>query len=75
MPILIYVIVRGVVIPLKRGVQIRQLLPARFLAILSICFVADLVKVLMLALWKRRHDAFTSNTDTALSVKEISSQD
>jgi hypothetical protein len=74
-PILIYVIVRGVVIPLKRGVQIRQLLPVRFLAILSICFVADLVKVLMLALWKRRHDAIMPNTDVVPAVKEISSQD
>ena len=53
LPAFIYVIVRGLVLPLQRGVGIWQLLPARFLAIISVCFVADFVKVLVFSLPKR----------------------
>jgi cellulose synthase/poly-beta-1,6-N-acetylglucosamine synthase-like glycosyltransferase len=60
LPALIYVIVRGLVLPLQRGVGIWQLLPARFLAIISICFMADFVKVLVFSLPKRKDEASTS---------------
>jgi hypothetical protein len=50
LPILIYVVVRGLVLPLRRGVGIWKLLPLRFLAITSVCFMADFVKVLVFSL-------------------------
>ena len=74
LPILLYVIVRGIVLPLSRGVQIRQVFPVRFLAILSICFVADSVKVLVFALLKRKNDTLSPDADGAPTVKEKSSQ-
>lgn len=46
LPFFIYVITRGILIPLKRGVSICQLLPVRFFGILLICIIADGVKAL-----------------------------
>jgi hypothetical protein len=57
LPALAYVAIRGVMLPLKRGVAIEQILPVRFLAITFICFIADTVKVLMLSMPKRKHDS------------------
>ena len=58
-PGLVYLIVRGIVLPLKRGVGIWRLLPVRFIAISVICFLADVVKVLVFSIPKRKHDAIT----------------
>ena len=57
LPALAYVSIRGVMLPLKRGVAMRQLLPLRFLAITFICFMADTVKVLIFSMPKRKHDS------------------
>ena len=54
LPGLIYVIARGLVLPLRRGVSIWQLFPARFLAIVSVCFTADFVRVIVFSLPKRK---------------------
>jgi glycosyltransferase involved in cell wall biosynthesis len=62
LPVLIYIIIRGLILPLQRGVQIRNLLPARFLGIVSVCFVADFVKVLVFSLPKGKHDATPINS-------------
>lgn len=50
LPALIYVILRGLVLPIQRGVGIWQLLPARFLMIASVCLMADFVKILVFSL-------------------------
>ena len=50
LPLFIYVITRGLIIPLKRGVSISQLLPVRFFGILLICVIADGVKSLIFSL-------------------------
>jgi hypothetical protein len=44
MPIFLYVLFRGILLPLKRGVGIWNVLPTRFLAITLICLMADFVK-------------------------------
>jgi glycosyltransferase involved in cell wall biosynthesis len=49
-PILIYVLLRGIILPFQRGVKITQLIPFRFIAITLICFLADLIKVLVFTL-------------------------
>jgi glycosyltransferase involved in cell wall biosynthesis len=54
MPVLAYVIIRGLALPLQRGVAVRRLLPVRFFAITLICFIADVVKVLAFSIPKRR---------------------
>jgi len=56
LPAMTYVIIRGMMLPLKRGIAIKQLLPIRFLAVTFICFMADAVKVLMFSIPKRKHD-------------------
>jgi glycosyltransferase involved in cell wall biosynthesis len=53
LPVLIYIIVRGLILPSKRGVRIWQLLPIRFLGIVTVCFMADFVKVLAFSFPKR----------------------
>ena len=53
LPVLIYIIIRGLILPLQRGVRIWQLFPARFLGIVSVCFMADFVKILVFSLPKR----------------------
>jgi hypothetical protein len=52
LPLLIYLITRGFVLPLKRGVAFWELFPIRFLAISLVCFMADLVKVATITLPK-----------------------
>jgi hypothetical protein len=56
LPVLAYVVMRGIALPLQRGVAIRRLLPIRFFAITLICFMADVVKVMVLSTPKRKHD-------------------
>lgn len=57
MPVLIYVIARGIVLPLQRGVKTSQLFPIRFLNIIIVCFIADLVKFWVFALPKPKYDS------------------
>ena len=57
LPALIYVILRGLVLPMQRGVSVWRLLPARFLMIASVCFMADFVKILVFSLPKAKKDA------------------
>ena len=56
LPALIYVLVRGLVLPLQRGVGILRLLPIRFLAIIFVCLMADFVKFLVFSLPNRKYD-------------------
>lgn len=56
LPCLTYVIVRGLLLPLKRGVGILNLLPIRFIAITIVCFMADFVKVIVFTTPKRKHN-------------------
>ena len=64
LPGLIYVVVRGLVLPLRRGVGIWRLLPARFMAITLICLVADAVKILVFSVPKRKDDVSTSGFES-----------
>ena len=65
LPIFMYVVIRGIVTPLKRGVAFWQLLPTRFLVITLVCFMADFVKVLVLSSPKSKNYAsFGSNDHT-----------
>jgi GT2 family glycosyltransferase len=61
LPALLYIIVRGVLLPLQRGVSIWQILPIRFLAITLICTMADGVKFLVFSLPKRKHNTIQNN--------------
>ena len=70
LPVLIYAIVRGLTLPLQRGVNLRQLLPVRFLVIMSVCFMADCVKVLVFSLPKRTHYFRTTDIHTIRTVEE-----
>lgn len=47
-PPLIYITVRGFVIPARRGVPIRKLLPVRFVLIAMVCGLLDAIKAAML---------------------------
>jgi glycosyltransferase involved in cell wall biosynthesis len=62
LPALIYIIVRGLVLPLRRGVSIWRLLPTRFLEITAVCFMADFVKILVFSLPTRNNDASVNKT-------------
>ena len=64
LPGLLYVGVRGIMLPLQRGVGIWRLLPIRFVAITSICFLADAVKVLVFSIPKRKFNASTLDLDS-----------
>ena len=70
LPALIYVTVRGFVLPLQRGVGIWRLLPCRFVAVMSVCFISDFVKVLVFSLPKRKHDSRTPDIYTSRTVGE-----
>ena len=61
LPVLAYVVTRGLLLPLKRGVAIRSLLPIRFFAICLICFMADIVKVLVFSVPKRKQNVSSQN--------------
>jgi hypothetical protein len=54
LPSLVYVSARGIVLPLQRGVDIRRLLPVRFLAITLVCLVADVTRAMVFSLPKRK---------------------
>jgi hypothetical protein len=58
LPVLAYVGIRGLALPLQRGVGIRRLLPIRFMAITVVCFMADVVKFLVFSNPKRKRDAY-----------------
>jgi hypothetical protein len=64
LPGLIYVIVRGFVLPLQRGVGIWRLMPIRFIPITFICFMGDMVKVLVFSLPKRRRATRTPDLES-----------
>ena len=64
LPGLAYVGMRGIMLPFRRGVGLWRLLPIRFIAISLICFTADLVKVLLFSLPKRKHDVSTFDLDS-----------
>ena len=63
LPVLGYIGLRGIVLPLKRGVGIWLLLPIRFIAITAICFTADVVKLLVLSKPKRKYAATSFDID------------
>lgn len=50
LPALVYFFVRGFWLPIHRGVGVTKLLPMRFLLIISVCLVADFVKILIFTL-------------------------
>jgi hypothetical protein len=52
LPLLAYAFGRGILLPMHRGVGIWQLLPIRFIAIILICLIADLVKIMVFTLPK-----------------------
>jgi hypothetical protein len=54
-PPLAYVISRGIIIPLRRGVGFSGIFPIRFIAIASIGFMADSVKAFVFSTPKRTH--------------------
>jgi glycosyltransferase involved in cell wall biosynthesis len=54
-PIIIYFLVRGIILPLKRGVNIKKLLPIRFTSIIFICLIADAVKIFIFSLPKKNY--------------------
>jgi len=53
-PILLYIILRSLVIPLRRGVPIWQLLPFRFVLIALVCGALDVTKALIFSFAFRR---------------------
>jgi hypothetical protein len=57
LPGLAYLLLRGILLPLQRGVAIWGLLPIRFLEITSICILADGVKILVFSLPKFMYPA------------------
>lgn len=54
LPALIYIVVRGIVLPYKRGVDISNILPIRFLSLTAVCFLADFVKISVFSLPVRK---------------------
>jgi glycosyltransferase involved in cell wall biosynthesis len=55
LPIFAYVITRGILLPLRRGVGSNQLFPIRFLQIAGICLMADAVKAFVFSIPKFKH--------------------
>jgi len=53
LPVLSYIILRGLILPIKRGVNIFELLPVRFIAIIVVCFIADFIKFLIFTFPKK----------------------
>ena len=60
LPIVVYVLVRGLILPLNRGVSIWRLIPIRFLTVAIVCFIADAIKVLVFSLPNLNCDDSTS---------------
>jgi hypothetical protein len=56
LPFFIYILIRGLVMPLKRGVRMRQLFPIRFIKIAMVCLMADAVKILVFSRLKLKRD-------------------
>ncbi len=52
-PLLFYVLIRSVIIPLRRKVPLAQILPLRFIGILFVCLLADSIKFLAFSIPKR----------------------
>lgn len=69
LPAVLYVLVRGLVLPLQRGVGIWQVLPVRFLAITLVCFLADIVKALVFSLPRRRHSVSLPDPDAVRALE------
>lgn len=57
LPGLVYLCVRGLVLPLKRGVCIWRLLPTRFFAIALLCLMADVIRAIVLTLPKSKSNS------------------
>jgi hypothetical protein len=55
LPISAYVLARGVIIPIQRGVDIFNVLPFRFIAIVAICLLGDSLKALVFTLHKSKN--------------------
>ena len=64
LPVLAYLVMRGLWLPLMRGVPIRHLLPIRFFAIMLICFMADVVKVLVFSIPTRKQYVSSQNHES-----------
>jgi glycosyltransferase involved in cell wall biosynthesis len=60
LPGLTYVLVRGLMLPLHRGVGIWRLFPIRLFAIALVCVMADAIKVLVFSFPKRNIDVNSS---------------
>jgi hypothetical protein len=58
-PPTVYVFVRGILLPSKRGIGFSRLFPIRFIAIALICFMADAVKALVFTVPKRKYDVIS----------------
>ena len=52
-PLVLYIFFRGIFIPHRRGVPIKELLPIRFLLLASVGVALDLVKMLTILLPKK----------------------
>ena len=70
LPGLVYLFVRGFLLPLHRGVGIWRLLPMRFVAIALVCLMADFVKVLVLTLPKGKLGSHPPDIGTIRMVEE-----
>jgi hypothetical protein len=57
LPVLGYMCMRGILLPFRHGVSIWNLLPFRFIAITAVCFMADVVKVLVLSIPNQKSNA------------------
>ena len=64
LPSLAYLCVRGLVLPLQRGVSIWRLLPARFLAITLVCLMADVIRALVFSFPKRKYNVNALNINS-----------
>jgi len=53
-PLITYFLMRGIVLPLKRGVAFFDVLPYRFIAIASVGFMADVIKAYVFTIPRRK---------------------
>ena len=63
LPICFYIVVRGLLLPLQRGVKILKLIPVRFIAITFICMIGDTVKILVFSIPNFKVNVSTLNND------------
>jgi len=56
LPPLAYIATRGILLPWRRGVSSSRLFPFRFIAIGTLCFLADSVKALVFTIPQRKRD-------------------